>query len=393
MTTAGAPTRAVSAVGAAVSLQVAITLPVFLVSTLAPYLEREIGLTETTLGVAVGVFYGLSGATAVWLGRVVDRHTWQSGLYVVALGLLVPIALVGLLVSNVVLLILGMALFAVAQSSGFGVTNIAIVRAVPPGRQGVAFGVKQAAVPASTLLSGLSAPLIAEAVGWRWAFLFAASFPLLAIALALRWPAVPENAADVAARADGPVAPARASRLRTLAAAFAVATFTTSSLGAFFVLYAVDRGMSPATAGLTVALASVVNVAMRVSMGWIADRRRWEAFGEGGLVLLCGSVGYFVLASAKGWWLAVGAVLAYGLGWAWQGLIHLGAVRLIPEAPGYATGVLRTGLAIGSATGPIASGLLIGIAGYRVLWVLLGLMAAGAAAAVLFTVRTPVEVP
>ena len=40
MTTAGAPTRAVSAVGAAVSLQVAITLPVFLVPTLAPYLER-----------------------------------------------------------------------------------------------------------------------------------------------------------------------------------------------------------------------------------------------------------------------------------------------------------------------------------------------------------------
>jgi len=382
----------VSAVGAVVALQIAVTLPAFLIPTLAPYLERDIGLTERSLGIAVGSFYAVSGATAVWLGRVADRQTWQRGLFMAAFGALVPIALLGGLVTNAVVLVVSMVVLAVVQSLGVGTTNLAIVDSVAPRQQGVAFGVKQAAVPAATLLAGLSAPLIADRVGWRWAFLFAAAFPLLAIGLT-RWRHHDgaQATARAATRDDGPVPADRARRLRRLAAAFAIATFTTSSLGAFFVLYAVDQGMSPGAAGLTVAVASLVNVTMRVSMGWIADRRAGEAFAQGALLLAAGSIGYFVLLGGASWSLTVGAVLAYGLGWAWQGLIHLGAVRLVPGAPGYATGVIRTGLAIGSATGPVASGVLIGVAGYRPLWLLLGVLAVGAAAAVFLTVRKPVE--
>jgi MFS family permease len=376
-----------------VALQIAVTLPVFLVATLAPYLERDIGLSERGLGIAVGSFYAVSGATAVWLGRVADRQTWQRGLFIAAFGTLVPIALLGGLLTNTVVLVVSMVVLAVVQSLGVGTTNLAIVDSVAPGRQGLAFGVKQAAVPAATLLAGLSAPLIADRVGWRWAFLFAALFPLLAVGLTY-WchPSGPGPAAGRAlTRDDTAVPPRRARRLRMLAAAFAIATFTTSSLGAFFVLYAVDQGMSPAAAGLTVAVASLINVTMRISMGWIADRRGGEAFARGGLLLAGGSIGYFVLLGGTAWLLPVGAVLAYGLGWAWQGLIHLGAVRLVPRSPGYATGVIRTGLAIGSATGPVVSGVLIGVAGYRPLWLLLGLLAVGAATAVFLTLRVPVE--
>ncbi|GAA1875023.1 MFS transporter [Asanoa iriomotensis] len=383
-----------SAVGAVVALQIAVTLPAFLVATLAPYLERDIGLSERGLGIAIGTFYAVSGATAVWLGRVADRQSWQRGLFIAAFGTLVPIAVLAGLLRNTAVLVLAMVALAVVQSLGVGTTNLAIVDSVTPHRQGVAFGVKQAAVPTATLLAGLSAPLIAEHAGWRWAFLFAATFPLIAVALT-RWRHYGGAAASdlPATRGDEPVSPARARRLRTLAAAFAVATFTTSSLGAFFVLYAVDRGMSPPAAGLTVAVASVVNVTMRVWMGWVADHRTVEPFAQGGLLLLGGSVGYFVLLSGASWLLPVGAVLAYGLGWAWQGLIHLGAVRLVPEAPGYATGVMRTGLAIGSATGPVVAGLLIGLAGYRPLWLLLGVLAVCAAGAVLLTLRRPLETP
>ncbi|ASW55601.1 MFS transporter [Plantactinospora sp. KBS50] len=384
--------RSASAVGAAVALQSAIMLPVFLVSTLAPYLERDIGLRESTLGLAVGTFYAVSGGTAVWLGRIVDRRSWQRGLYIAAFGALVPIAVLGALVTNTALLIAGMVMIAIVHSAGVGTTNLAIVDAVPPGRQGLAFGIKQAAVPAATLLAGVSVPVLAEQVGWRWAFLFAASLPLLAIGLT-RWRHGDHAGAsrDMAVRAASLADRSRRRRLRTLAAAFSVATFTTSSLSAFFVLFAVGRGMSPAAAGVTVAVASLLNITMRVSLGWLADRYRWQAFAQGGLVLAAGSVGFFLLVGATGRLLMVGALLAYGLGWAWQGLIHLGAVRLLPGAPGYATGVIRTGLAVGSATGPIFSGLLIGAVGYRPLWILLGCLAAGAAVAVLLTVRTAVE--
>jgi predicted MFS family arabinose efflux permease len=383
--------RPVSAVAAVVALQAAISLPVFLVSTLAPYLVRDIGLRESTLGLAVGSFYAVSGATAVWLGRIADRQAWQRGLYVAAAAALVPMALLGAVADGAALLTVGLVISAVVQSHGMGTTNLAIVDTVPPQRQGLAFGVKQAAVPAATLLAGVCAPVFAERAGWRWAFAFAAAFPVLAVVLTLWRHRTPARPAAGGERADASVPAAQRRKLRTMAVAFSVATFTTSSLGAFFVLFAVDRGMAPALAGVTVAVASAVNITMRVSMGWLADRRQWRPFVQGGLVLGAGASGYFVLIGASGWLLPVGAVLAFGLGWAWQGLIHLGAVRLLPTAPGYATGVIRTGLAIGSATGPVVSGLVIRYLGYRPLWTILGCLATGAAAAVLLTNRRPLE--
>lgn len=379
--------RAVSAV---VALQVAVVLPMFLVSVLAPYLESGIGLSERSLGIAVGTFYGVSAATAVWLGRVADRQSWQRGLLIASLGVLVPIALVAGVVTNAGMLIVAMVALALAQSLGVGTTNLAIVDAVVPARQGLAFGVKQAAVPTASLIAGLSAPLVADQVGWRWAFVIAAAFPLLAIALS-GWHSRDAGTGRVSpSRAEYPVPPERARVLRWLACAFAVATFTTSSLGAFFVLFAVDRGFSPGLAGFTVAVASLANVTMRIVMGWVADRRQGKAFGQAGILLASGSIGYFLLIGGSGWLIPIGAILAYGLGWSWQGLIHLGAVRFLPGAPGYATGVIRTGLALGAATGPIVSGLLIGLTGYRVLWLLLGLLATGSAAAVFLLQRNAV---
>jgi predicted MFS family arabinose efflux permease len=100
-----------------------------------------------------------------------------------------------------------------------------------------------------------------------------------------------------------------------------------------------------------------------------------------------GAAGYLLLAFGNGWVLVLGAVLGYGIGWAWQGLVHLGAVRLLPSAPGYATGVIRTGLAAGSGSGPVVSGLLIGVLGYTSLWCLLGGLAVVAAVVVFLTVR------
>ena len=170
-----------------------------------------------------------------------------------------------------------------------------------------------------------------------------------------------------------------------------MATFTTSALGAFFVVFAVDRGFAPAMAGLTVAVASVVNICMRVSRRLVRRPPAGPPVRPGCPSLVAGCVGYFILFSGVRALIPIGAVLAYGLGWSWQGLVHLGAVRFIPDAPGYATGLLRTGLAIGSATGPIAGGLLIGLAGYRVLWLLLGVLAAGSSGAIFLLLRTRAE--
>ena len=49
-------------------------------------------------------------------------------------------------------------------------THLLLAREVSQNRQGLAFGIKQAAIPAATLIAGLAVPLVATTVGWRWAF-------------------------------------------------------------------------------------------------------------------------------------------------------------------------------------------------------------------------------
>jgi MFS family permease len=384
--TEGPQRISIAVVTSVVALQIAVTVPMFLVSTLSPYLRDDVGLTERSLGLGVGAFYVVSAASAVWLGRIADRQSWRRGLLIASVAVLVQMLLLARFVNSSVLLIVVLAGTALAHSLAVGSMNLAILESVPRSRQGIVFGIKQAAVPGATMLAGLSAPLIAAQIGWRWAFVIVAAFPTTAVALAFAR-RTGRVAANGAGNVAAPVPAELVKRLRALSLAFAIGTFSTSSLGAFFVLYAVDRGLRPTTAGVVVAVASGVNITVRILMGWLADRRDWDAFGVAGLLMFGGAAGYLLLAFGNGWVLVLGAVLGYGIGWAWQGLVHLGAVRLLPSAPGYATGVIRTGLATGSGTGPVVSGLLIGVLGYTSLWCLLGGLAVVAAVVVFLTVR------
>lgn len=381
------------AVAAVVVLQVGVGMPVFLVSTLAPYIRLDIDLAERTLGLGIALFYACGSASAVALGRLADRQRWEWGVLVAATGLVAALLLGWGAVWSVPALLAVLVGAALVQSLAVGTANLALFRVVPAHRQGIAFGVKHAAVPAAMLLAGLAAPLVAERIGWRWAFLLAAAFPLLAAALVARRALARQPAGDRladpspgselggGAPSTGPgPRPARAHRrrLRTLAAAAGLGAFTSSSLAAFFVLFGVSEGMAPATAGLVVAASSALNVTVRVLVGAAVDRFGWHPFRLTGWLLFGGAAGYVVLATAGGGALLVGAALAYGAGWAWQGLLHLGAVRFWPQAPGYATGVVRTGIAAGAGTGPLACGLLIGATGYPVVWLLMAVLAAAA---------------
>lgn len=376
-------------VSAVIVLQVGVSLPMFLVSTLAPYLQDDIGLDEQSLGFTVAVFHGVSALTAVRLGRLADAQSWQRGTVLAGAGLLVPLAVVWLVVDSVPMLMLAVGCLALAQSLSIGTGNLALFEAVPHSRQGLVFGIKQAAVPIAMMLAGLTAPAIAARIGWHHAFLLPAAFAVVAVLLAvLRSIGRRRSAQMVIAPADAFQLPhARKRQLRRLAGAIAMGSFTSSALGAFFVLFAVSRGLTPAGAGLFLAISSVANIASRIGVGWLADRRNYDGFALAGCMLIGGSVGYVVLLLGRGWVLAVGAVLAYGVGWAWQGLVHLGAVRLAPEAPGYASGVIRTGMSTGAGFGPFVAGLVVGTVGYGTLWMLLGVFAVAAGTVIVLTVR------
>ncbi|MGC4886326.1 MFS transporter [Micromonospora sp. DT227] len=360
---AGRPIR----VGAGATVTtIACVLPVFLVGGLAVQLGDELGFSPAGLGLAVSVYFGISALASVPSGALVERYgpaPVARVAIVLSAGSLLAVA--GLARSYPTLVAL-LALSAAGNALGQLASNAALAEHVPAHRQGLSFGVKQAAIPLSTLLAGAAVPTVALTAGWRWAFVVAAGAALAAL------PAVPRSGRRTrsasTARGGGRAALVVVGLAATLAAGAA------NALGTFLVDSSAARGLSPGLAGLTLTLGSAVCVSARVGVGWLADRRAGGHVGVIAGLLVAGSVGLLLLAVAGPVPLVAGVVLGFGLGWAWPGLLNFAVVRLHPQAPAAATSITQTGVYAGGCLGPLGLGALAGTAGYPAMW----LTAAGA---------------
>ncbi|MFG3709411.1 MFS transporter [Micromonospora sp. NPDC049460] len=372
-----APPRPARAAAGAVAVTIASVLPVFLVGGLAVQLGDDLGFSPAGLGLAVSVYFGVGALASVPSGRLVDRY----GPAVVArcailLSAGAMLAVAALARSYAVLVGL-LALSAAANALGQLASNAALARHVPARRQGLSFGVKQAAIPVSTLLAGAAVPTVALTAGWRWAFVVAAGAALAAL------PAVPAREP----RAGRTAAPARAGRataaLLVVGAAAMLAAAAANALGTFVVDSAVDRGLTPGLAGLTLTLGSAVCVTARVCAGWLADRRPAGHVAVIAGMLVVGAAGLGLLAVAGPAPLVLGVVLGFGLGWAWPGLMTFAVVRLHPQAPAAATSITQTGVYAGGCLGPLGLGGLAAHAGYPAMWLTAGAAMLAAAALML----------
>ena len=257
--------------------------------------------------------------------------------------------------------------------------NLFMAEEVPLDRQGLGFGVKQSAIPAAIMVSGLALPLLALPLGWRPT---AAICGLGAVGVGLvagRGGRARRTEAGVP-RTLGP----RLSRpLVLLAVGAALASFGPNTLGAYLVVSAVENGLSEATAGLVLALGSAASLVMRIALGERADRRADYGFRTVVALLASGSLGFALLsADAAGPFLA-GALLAFTLGWGWPGLFNLAVVDRHRGAPASATGITQSGIYVGAAAGPTLFGVLAAEVGYSSSWLALSgvaLLAAGAIA-------------
>ncbi|MER5332257.1 MFS transporter [Micromonospora sp. NPDC002717] len=372
-----APPRPARAAAGAVAVTIASVLPVFLVGGLAVQLGDDLGFSPAGLGLAVSVYFGVGALASVPSGRLVDRY----GPAVVArcailLSAGAMLAVAALARSYAVLVGL-LALSAAANALGQLASNAALARHVPARRQGLSFGVKQAAIPVSTLLAGAAVPTVALTAGWRWAFVVAAGAALAAL------PAVPAREP----RPGRTAAPARAGRataaLLVVGAAAMLAAAAANALGTFVVDSAVDRGLTPGLAGLTLTLGSAVCVTARVCAGWLADRRPTGHVAVIAGMLVVGAAGLGLLAVAGPAPLVLGVVLGFGLGWAWPGLMTFAVVRLHPQAPAAATSITQTGVYAGGCLGPLGLGTVAAHAGYPAMWLTAGAAMLAAAALML----------
>jgi MFS family permease len=353
------------------------SLAAFLVGALAVELRASLHLSLTGVGSAVGAYFLGAAAGSVPAGRVTDRLGGARTMRGAALGAAAALLLISLLAVSWASLCALMLLAGLASSAMQPATNRFLIRRVPASRQGLAFGIKQASVPLATLLGGLAVPTIGLTVGWRWAFVVGACIALAAAVLA----PVPRLArAEARRRAPAPSAGSRDTRaLVVLAAGFGLGVLATTGLTTFLVLSAVAVGVGQAGAGLVAALAAATSAAVRIAVGYVADRRGHSHLPMVSVMLMVGVVGYAALGlgslTRTGALLVIGAVIAYGAGWGWNGLFNFAITRSHRDAPARATGVTQTGGRLAGVLGPTIFGMVVSHTDYAVGW----LVSAGAA--------------
>jgi predicted MFS family arabinose efflux permease len=346
----------------ALTTTVAVSIPVFLVGGLAVQIGDELDFSPAGLGLAVSAYFGASALASIPAGALVERYgstrVSRSGIALAAASLLA----VGVAARSLWSLIAIMVLGAGANAAGQLASNASLARQVPPRRKGLSFGVKQAAIPVSTLLAGAAVPAVALTLGWRWAFVLAAVLACAAIAV------VPAEH-DEQNRSRGRNGNRATGALIVIGVAATLSAGAANALGTFLVDSAVARGIAPGPAGLTLTLGGAVCVVARIAGGWQADLRPHRQVGTIAVLLVCGAAGLLLLAVPGTLPLIAGVVLGFGLGWSWPGLLNFAVVRLHPQAPAAATSITQTGVYAGGCVGPLGLGALAAAAGYPMMWI------------------------
>jgi MFS family permease len=368
--------------GSTAAATTACVFPAFLTGAMAVQLRDDLGFSASGTGLAVAAFFGAAAVSSVMLGRQSERIGPAAGLRLAAVGSGATQLAIAIAARSFTSLVLLLAVAGVANALAQPAANLLIARALPADRQGIAFAVKQSAIPLATLLAGAAVPAIALTVGWRWAFAGAA---VLAGASAATVPArIGALPAGVRAPLERRSRDARLAFMTLVALGIGLGAASASTLGAFLVSAAVDSGLSEGGAGLVLTLGSAVGIAVRLTAGARADKRDGGHLRVVSMMLLAGAIAYCLLATGVPWVYVVATPLAFATGWAWPGLSNLAIVLANPTAPGAATGITQTGTYAGAVAGPLLFGVVADHASYGAAW----LVAAGIALAAALAMST-----
>ena len=146
--------------------------------------------------------------------------------------------------------------------------------------------------------------------------------------------------------------------------------------------------MSEGAAGLLLGAVSLAATVSRIGLGALADRGAGQdALRPVAGMLAVSAVGYLLLIAGEPAIIAVAALLAGSVGWAWPGALTLAVVQRSPRAPAWAVGVMLSGLFTGAVAGPLLVGLLAEHGEFSWAWVLCATLALLAGLTVALTRR------
>ena len=369
-------------------------LPLFMVGGLAVQIRGELGFSESALGAAVTTGFVVGAVSAPFGGRIADRTGPKTALYIGSS--LSAAALIGLggFTDSWGLLVVFLAVAGLAVAITDPGLAILVNSSVSRDRHGLAFGLKEASIPAATLAAGAAVPVIALTVGWRWAFAVGA-LPLLAVLLLLsRVEPVEDPDFDASPEAtvanQTPKPPGGAILLTAVAAA--LGTAAASGVGVFLTESAVAMGVAPGAAGILLAVGSVAGIITRISTGVSADRTGGAQFRLIAVMLALGGVAIALGGTGNDALLVVGTIGAFTGGWGWTGLYFLSLVKASPSNPGAVSGIGTAGLGVGNAIGPLLFGVTAESMSFQAAWLGAGILAV-VAAGVMLMARARMEIP
>lgn len=351
-------------------------MPPFLVGALSVGIRQDVGFGPGALGAAIAVYFICSSSLSIVSGAIVERLGIRRGLIAGASFSAFSLLSVALAPAYWAVL-LGMLVGGAANAITQPAVGSLLSRRTPSGRLGLAFGVKQASIPASTLLGGILVPTLAVAVGWRATLGMLALVSITAATRAFRSEGEPLGLVRRRARARS-LPEFRPLAVLSLGGAFGSAAAT--STGTFLVASAVTGGITESSAGVLMASGSALGLVTRVLLGHLVDIRPfWSRYGLIILLLASGVPGFALMAVGIPLTLVVGAMIVFVAGWSWVGLLHYAVVSQNPSVPALTTGIVQTGMSMGGGLGPLVFGVVVEYRGYGSAWTMAACLSAMAA--------------
>jgi MFS family permease len=333
---------------------------------IAPALREEYGLGLQGVGIFLAAWFaGLTFALLPW-GLVADRigERRALGLGLGGCGvLLAAMATVDNAAGAGLLLAAAGAVGASVQSA----SGRAVMQWFAPRERGLAFGVRQTAVPVGGVIGALVLPLLVDAGGVEAALLFLGGF---CIATALVGYAVVRELPDDGIETERVPWTLQDRKLWLLCGGSGFYVTAQMVLFTFLVLYLHDeRGFSNSGAAGVLAAAQAVAVFLRIGAG------RWSDV-IGSRVVPLRRIGLATTAAFGGAAIVLGApdavvvpllVLATSLSAAWNGLSFVAAAELAgPARSGAAIGFQQTVISIAGVVVPPLFAFLVGLSSWRV---------------------------
>lgn len=383
-TIAPSTTTGVRAVAGVLGTLVAVSVPPFLVGTLAIQMGRTMAFGAADVATAVAGYYAVSALLSPFSGRFVAWCGPRVALRLAALGSalgLVGIALAG----DAAGVVVALTCIGVPNSLVQPASN-QILSGIGPGRaRAIAFGAVQSAIPAATLIAGALLAVVGGSGSWR-AAVWAVAALVAAVQLAIpfrREPVTPGAPGGTGATVPVPVPVPVGGRplVAALVGGAFLASVAATTLPSFLAATGQHAGVSPQVVGAVQIAGSLTCIVARVLASWSGGRHEGaESLRAVGTMLVGGALGYVLLGTGSGWGFLVGALAAYGLGWGWNGLFNLSVTQARPDSIAAVTGLTQGGVFLGGVCGPLLFAAVAGSGRYGPAWYVIAIAAAASAA-------------